>query len=139
MSAPVGDTGTSFLKSLGLNVARPTGVPVSAPAPPVATPDPVMYQRAHVPPATAAPAAPAPSAPAPAGGPAPAAPATAHHPGVPVLGEPTKSGLIRAAVKADPSISLDDLTDQVRDAFGDKKDLRKDVGRLRRRIEKEAS
>jgi hypothetical protein len=34
---------------------------------------------------------------------------------------------------------LDDLTDQVRAAFGDKPNLRKDVRRLRARIEGKAS
>ncbi|WP_061443843.1 hypothetical protein [Streptomyces sp. CCM_MD2014] len=50
-----------------------------------------------------------------------------------------KTDFIRAAIAADPRITLDDLTDQVRAAFGDKPNLRKDVRRLRARIEGKAS
>jgi hypothetical protein len=56
-----------------------------------------------------------------------------------VVGAQTKTGFIAAAVKQRPDISLDELTDEVRKAFGDKKDLRKDVRRLRSRIEGKAS
>jgi hypothetical protein len=56
-----------------------------------------------------------------------------------VNGQTTKTGFIAAVVKADPAITLDTLTDLVREAFGDKKDLRKDVRRLRSRIEGKAS
>lgn len=78
----------------------------------------------------------------PGGTPAPAAPAA---PAAPVRhlpaagGQQSKTGFIRDALAANPTITLDELTDRVRAEFGDKRDLRKDVSRLRRRITKEAS
>lgn len=78
----------------------------------------------------------------PGGTPAPAAPAA---PAAPVRhlpaagGQQSKTGFIRDALAANPAITLDELTDKVRAEFGDKRDLRKDVSRLRRRITKEAS
>ncbi|MCC9686911.1 hypothetical protein [Streptomyces sp. MNU103] len=90
----------------------------------------------EAPAAPAAPTPPAPPAPAPTPAPAPAAPVR-HLPAA--GGQQTKTGFIRDALAADPEISLDELTDRVREEFGDKKDLRKDVGRLRRRILEEAS
>ena len=131
-------------------------VPAPAPAPAVPAASPVSPQVAPVPPASPAPqdtarervlqslglpldqpgGAPAPVSPAPP----PAEPVTPPRPHLQTVnGQTTKTGFIAAAIKADPAITLDALTDQVRDAFGDKKDLRKDVRRLRSRIEGKAS
>ncbi|MFM9594130.1 hypothetical protein ACKI16_23735 [Streptomyces scabiei] len=78
-------------------------------------------------------------APAPAPAP-PAEPAPQPRPHLQAVnGQTTKTGFIAAAIKAKPAITLDELTDQVRATFGDKKDLRKDVRRLRSRIEGKAS
>lgn len=102
--------------------------PVAAPVPPVSAPagDTVAH-----PGGTPSPWAPAPAAPA-----APAAPVR-HLPAA--GGQQSKTGFIRDALAANPAITLDELTDRVRAEFGDKRDLRKDVGRLRRRILEEAS
>lgn len=78
---------------------------------------------------TPAPAAPTPSAPDPA-------PAESVRHLLLAGGQQSKTGFIRDALTANPTITLDELTERVRAEFGDKKDLRKDVGRLRRRIEK---
>ncbi|MFB7496049.1 hypothetical protein ACFC09_15380 [Streptomyces sp. NPDC056161] len=140
-------------------------VPAPAPAAPAASP--VSPQAAPVPPAPAptetasAPVSPAPEDTArervlkglglpldqPGGAPAPAAaeqppvePAPTSRPHLQAVnGQTTKTGFIAAAITADPAITLDELTDQVRATFGDKKDLRKDVRRLRSRIEGKAS
>ena len=113
---------------------------VAAPVPPVSSPagDTVVHPGGTTVspgPAVEAPAAPAaPTPPAPA--PAPATPVR-HLPAA--GGQQTKTGFIRDVLASDPAITLDDLTDRVREEFGDKRDLRKDVSRLRRRITKEAS
>lgn len=78
--------------------------------------------------------------PAPEPAAAPAEPAPPARPHLQVVdGQTTKTGFIRAAVAANPEITLDDLTDMVREAFGDKKDLRKDVRKMRARVEGKAS
>lgn len=119
VSTPAGDT-----------VAHPGGTPSPwAPAPGDTPRDRVLKGLGlplEQPSATPAPAAPA----------APAAPVR-HLPAA--GGQQTKTGFIREAVTANPDITLDELTDRVRAEFGDKKDLRKDVRRLRSRIESEAS
>lgn len=113
---------------------------VAAPVPPVSSPagDTVVHLGGTPSPAVPlAPEAPA-SAPAAAPAPAPAPAASVRH--LPVAGgQQTKTGFIRDALAADPDIELDELTDKVRAQFGDKPNLRKDVGRLRRRILEEAS
>lgn len=147
----------------------PAPAPVSLPTPPTAPPSPAPAATVPPvsPQAPAVPTAPVPSAPAPTGD-APPVGARERvltslglpldHPGgvpvqepaEPVKEEPAaprpalqvvggKTDFIRAAIAADPRITLDDLTDQVRAAFGDKPNLRKDVRRLRARIEGKAS
>ncbi|GAB2331754.1 hypothetical protein AB0N20_27505 [Streptomyces griseoincarnatus] len=150
-------------------VQAPPAAPAPAPAVPLVSPQVTPPVAAPVPPVSApagdtvahAGGTPSPWAPArgdtsrervlkgfglpleqPGGTPAPAGPAA---PAAPVRhlpaagGQQSKTGFIRDALAANPAITLDELTDRVRAEFGDKRDLRKDVSRLRRRITKEAS
>ncbi|MFC8332774.1 hypothetical protein [Streptomyces olivaceus] len=131
----------------------PAPAPVSLPTPPPAPPAPAPAATVPPvsPPAPAVPEAPVPPAVAPTGdtspvaSPAPAPvepvkqsrPTPAASPALQVVGG--KTDFIRSAIAADPGITLDDLTDQVRETYGDKPNLRKDVRRLRARIEGKAS
>ncbi|MGF0163101.1 hypothetical protein ACQRET_03530 [Streptomyces koyangensis] len=136
--------------------ASPT-VPAAPPAPaspvspavPASVVTPASPAAPAVPPAPVSP--PVPTAPAPvypAVPPAPAAAPASHAPmpeaqsaplhavGGPPVG---KTAFIRSVLAETPGIDLDDLTAKVRARFGDKPDLRKDVRRLRSRIEGRAS
>lgn len=124
--------------------------PVS-PAVPASAAAPASPAAPAVPPAPASPpvsAAPAPLSPAvpavpPPPAPVPPAPEAQSAPTAPlhaVGGPPAgKTAFIRAVLAETPGIDLDDLTAKVRKRFGDKPDLRKDVRRLRSRIEGRAS
>ncbi|MGV2914592.1 hypothetical protein [Streptomyces alfalfae] len=119
----------------------PPPVPDRAPMPAPPTASPVSPQFTH---ASTTPVPPSPThtwtaspPPMPPAMPPAESGTTAPAPHLQVVGG--KTDFIRAAIAADPAITLDELTAQVRDAFGDKKDLRKDVRRLRSRIEGKAS
>ncbi|WP_413808162.1 hypothetical protein [Streptomyces sp. OE57] len=140
------------------SASAPVSLPHTPAAPAAPTASPVSPQAAPVPPAPVPPVSPAAEDTArervlkslalpldhPGGAPAPAAPpvepAEAAWPHFQVVGgQMTKTGFIAAEIAADPALTLDELTDRVRKAFGDKPNLRKDVRRLRSRIEGKAS
>lgn len=84
----------------------------------------------------------------PSGAPAASPAAPASPPGLPALQPrphlrmvhpPSKQAYVEAAMKRTPGITLDQLLIQVRDTYGDKKDLRKDVYKMMKRAEKKAS
>lgn len=129
--APAGDTPAPVSPQVPL-VPAPPVPPMSTPAADTSTPvsPPLSPGVPSTPPQTPAPP---PAVP-------PAEPAPEPRPALRVVdGQQTKTGLIRDVLKERPDITLDELTELVREAFGDKPNLRKDVGRLRRRIEGQAS
>lgn len=135
VSAPAGDTtsaaGTGVMAEFNGHHFQ-VG---SEDTPPPGFPDPQATAREHVFKMLGLPL----DAPGSEAAPTPAEPTPDARPHLQVVGSQTKTDFIRTAITADPAITLDELTDKVRDAFGDKKDLRKDVRRLRSRIEGKAS
>ncbi|WP_433341668.1 hypothetical protein [Streptomyces sp. CA-253872] len=115
-------------------------VPASAPPVPASAPVPSQVLPPAVPASPAVPPA-APAAPAPASAPAPAPTTEPMRPLLQVVDGPpmTKTDFIRSLLEADPDVDLDTLTERVRQVYGEKRDLRKDVSRLRLRIKQRAS